>query len=88
MSDWKDPEPGQKDYPLHKTKLQCGCWTYQQRGSGVEIFTVIVNDSCKAGHELKIEGQGGPKTTTILEVSKRVEETKLESVPAPKLNLS
>lgn len=60
MPDWHEPDPGQKDSPLHKIKMKCGCWTYYQRGSGYGIYTLLVSDKCQRDHELAV----GPQTDT------------------------
>lgn len=82
----KYPARSNGEHELHRQKMKCGCWTYQQRGTGMEVFSLLVHDSCTRDHEISVSGKGGPGVTTTLEAGTKIVEDRIESPPAPHLS--
>jgi hypothetical protein len=86
----KYPQRSQGEHELHRTKMQCGCWTYFQRGTNMGVYSLLVHDSCTKDHELAV----GPNTTPPGEepvyipptVERKIVETQLDEPPAPHLS--
>lgn len=86
----KYPARSNGEHELHRTKMKCGCWTYQQRGTGMTVFSLLVHDKCLKDHELAVGPNTTPPGEEILlqppDVSTKIVETQLEAPPAPHLS--
>lgn len=94
MAEWHEPDPGQKDHPLTKIKMKCGCYTYYQRGSGYSIYTLLVSDRCNRDHELAAgpnahppgEGTIRVDAETTFQAGTKIVKTQLDQVKPPRLS--